>query len=523
MLNKDISLELKSWSLFFLSITCLTFTSISQPRASAKTSDAVIVYDKKTYQPTGSSVIPFDKRFTLQIPHFVRPGAKYRVYLYAASFEGGYRHIVSKDGFTGAGVKLDSGVQGDTLNIYFHAIKPSKSFEIAVGTNLNGHLLDMAHRINEYLYDNNITDATVSFNKLQDSCLDQVMNVTFFQYRNSLSRYQLYYTNSLSTFYDNLHNPASYRTAQFPDQVEVSILERSFRAKSIGFNDNFRLMRILAQNNDHLIIDGTLNIDYTNLSEAIPRGDFKKRIKNLEKSSIFFDTLINATSKSLAVQDDNTIRIIRNKLFVISYAIRSNRDTMKSYMEQIDQSLASNTDLSAAEVLIGSTISKDIRTIGGNIITMDLGLTNIFSWDLNNRLVYFPRPYYGINIYLRPIDKNTRMKDFLKRGSRTPNPHFRLLSMNDLLQHLSIGIGLTFTGMTNTQFDNLLNNNMLTAGLGYRIGRIAKVGTGLAMLKRTSKNPLISDKRVVGGYYISVSADLDVAQGIKDFISIIFK
>jgi hypothetical protein len=77
--------------------------------------------------------------------------------------------------------------------------------------------------------------------------------------------------------------------------------------------------------------------------------------------------------------------------------------------------------------------------------------------------------------------------------------------------------------MSNKDFDNFYNSNSLLVGPAYRFARAFKVSSGLALLKRSSQNPLISEKKVVPAGYLSLSVDIDFIQGLKDITSILFK
>lgn len=506
-----------------LGLIMIAMTGYGQAKTSAKTSDAVVVYDKILYQPATGSVIPFDKRFTLQIPHGGSPNIT-KVYVYKASFDGGARDIVGdrrKPIFPD--FDLPFKVSGDTLNIYFPAIEPQTSFEVAVVSSLNGSLTQMAAKLSEDIYNNDNTSAITDFQTLQDSAIDNAVGITYFQYRNNLPRYQLFYALQLSAIYNQLHNPGSYRVEPFPGIADINTLEAAFAANHLVFKDDNRLVRVLAASCERTILDGRRTMKYDNTTAQTPDGDFVTRMGNLQASLVFFDTLTNTINASLAINDNAAIRLIRDQVDSISVALRQNKKLIHDGLDNINTAITANTDLSAVDVLIGSTVAKDIKTAGGNIITMDLGLTNILTRDVQSKLVYIPKPYYGINIYFRPIDKNTREKDFPRRIAKGGNPQYRFASVNDPWMHLSFGVGLTFTPMTNSQFDNLFNSATLLLGPGYRIGRFVKIGTGLALMRRISKDPLISDKKVTGGYYLSMSADIDVVQGIKDFIQMIFK
>ncbi len=77
--------------------------------------------------------------------------------------------------------------------------------------------------------------------------------------------------------------------------------------------------------------------------------------------------------------------------------------------------------------------------------------------------------------------------------------------------------------MQNKDFDNFYNGTSLLVGPAYRFARGFKVSAGVALLKRTSKNPLISEKKVVPGAYLSASVDMDFIQSLKDIKDILFK
>ena len=88
---------------------------------------------------------------------------------------------------------------------------------------------------------------------------------------------------------------------------------------------------------------------------------------------------------------------------------------------------------------------------------------------------------------------------------------------------MSLNVGITLGTMNNKDFDNFYNNNSLLIGPAYRFARAFKVSSGLALLKRGSKNPLISEKKVIPAGYLSLSVDIDFIQGVKDITSILFK
>ena len=91
------------------------------------------------------------------------------------------------------------------------------------------------------------------------------------------------------------------------------------------------------------------------------------------------------------------------------------------------------------------------------------------------------------------------------------------------MQHLSLTLGVSVGSITNADFENLYNKYSLLIGPAYRFNRALKVSMGVSMLRRTSMNPVISEKGVLVGGYISLSVDIDFIQGLKDITSLFYK
>ena len=497
----------------------------AQERNSAKTSEVVITYDKDTYASTDSKALPFDKRFTLQILKFPAPGIK-QVEAFECEFKNGSRTLKQDGKGKSVGdLQLDFKSIKDTLNVFFPQLKPGKEFDIAIIKQLTGDNLALAYKLNEALY-NNDPKANAVFLDLFRGARDKVFLRSYFSYVN-IAAYQAFFVKKLFPLYTDLHTPANLHRELFPAYTELQMLQTGLVSKNISFSDNDRLIKILSDAATVDILEGTKTIRYDHATEKTKGSDYSSRMNNINASVVFFDSLSRKINYLLSEGYDpgGAVTALMSKITRLTDALVFNRDYIKEKFEQINKEIEDNNSLRENEWLIGSTEAKDIKTKGGNLFTLDAGFVNIVTKDISNEYVYMPKLYSGLNIYFRPIDKNSRKKNFPKNYPADPEngPDYNIAAVNSIWQHLSLTVGLTFGAMGNSQFDVLYNNAALMIGPGYRVGRFFKINGGMVLLKRNSKNPLISEKKVIGGSFMSVSMDIDIVQGIKDFTSMIFK
>ena len=102
-------------------------------------------------------------------------------------------------------------------------------------------------------------------------------------------------------------------------------------------------------------------------------------------------------------------------------------------------------------------------------------------------------------------------------------PDYQIASMRSIWQHLSLNLGFTLGSLPNADFDNFYNGTSLLVGPAYRFRRAFKFSAGAAFLKRSSYNPLISEKKVVMGTFASLSVDIDFIETFKDIRTILSK
>jgi len=172
-------------------------------------------------------------------------------------------------------------------------------------------------------------------------------------------------------------------------------------------------------------------------------------------------------------------------------------------------------NLGASELAIGalsSTVSQIVNSIvivnGGSIA--DFKTNNSWYVSLDAGLVWGSQiekvvPYAGANIYFRPVNRDTPLRQRDSFGRR-----------------FSMTIGLTVSSIADDNKatrDDLFGNQSLLFGAGYRLTDAVRISGGALIFERQDPNPLISHKRLGTVPYIAMSFDVDVA---KSFLGKIF-
>jgi hypothetical protein len=302
-------------------------------------------------------------------------------------------------------------------------------------------------------------------------------------------------------------------------------------------NANLNIQRVgasLELFNDSLFDDmqlGLINVSDVYQAKRIEMEYIHTRLKNLEANILFGDSLqqvIDAAKVSQSARTNRALDSARNSISAIRGAMRTNYNILQKGVNKVQQVTDDNEKILQLVTLVGTTIASDLKTAGGNVLFVDAGLTCIGVPSLQDQLVKIPRLFWGVNIYFRPIDKNTRRNRFphrfeppIQMGQQGPD--YGIVTKWSVWQRLSLNIGLTQGKLPNTEFDNLYNNMSLLVGPAYRFKRAFKISAGLSLLNRTSKDPRESNKVITPGGYISFSTDIDFIQGLKDVTSLLLK
>lgn len=137
----------------------------------------------------------------------------------------------------------------------------------------------------------------------------------------------------------------------------------------------------------------------------------------------------------------------------------------------------------------GSTVTADFVTRSNLYICMDLGLSLIPE-------IGQVAPYFGTNIYLRPINKSYNLS----------------FSKWDLEKRVSVMFGLTAVSLSKTGYraDLLGTNFNLLTGVGFRVADFVRLNTGVVWYGQVNPNPLNTNKSVAGSWFVSFAFDISI-------------
>lgn len=526
----------------FLLIHCFIFGQCVAQRAFY--SESIIQYDISTHKT--DKPIPFDRAFTLVVNKLSSKNVE-AVQAYEAEFVDGNRILVSnviyehglKKEIPVKDIELKINPYSDTLQIFFPPLKPEVEFDINIISKLSDVSREALLKVN-YLIETGSSDAKTEFNKFKAQNVDKNVNRGYINM--SFDEYHALYTSSLQTNFQYITDATSCTTSADFDMADLQAVDKESSKEFSKFKDAYYLVEVFERASINDLQTGALDIK--KVFEPGSRADLwqcQKRIKNLESNLVFFDSLqkridmlisreITSTTINRSTIDFNTLNTEVN---TIRNNIQNNHSALQERMNSINAVVDNTQKMYQGNYLVGNTVSSDLKTAGGNLLFIDAGLANIVVPDIKDNPVYLPKLYWGASIYFRPIDKNTRRNRFPKQfdppksnGANkdgTYGPDYGIVTRDNIWQNLCLNIGITLGSIGNKNFDNFYNNTSLLIGPAYRFKRAFKFSAGLALLKRTSKNPLISEMKPIAGAYASLSVDIDFIQSLKDITNILFK
>jgi hypothetical protein len=228
------------------------------------------------------------------------------------------------------------------------------------------------------------------------------------------------------------------------------------------------------------------------------------------------DLLTQSTTLAAVSRRADMIRLLGTILDKLSLRKRNFSSHYSVYLRRLDSIRDEGTALTGRPRRIFYYLGYfnfdsnggDVKTSAGNYIIPELGLVAMAT-SQTFPTTAFVRPYYGVNISFRPINKNLRFSDI-------PN-----LS---IWHRLSFTLGATYYSIATNhdEIDDLVSNTCALTGLNYRLGRIVRVGAGATWFRRDNPNPVLP-KQVYAMPYISVSLDLDIANLISNVTSQVLK
>jgi hypothetical protein len=515
-------------------------------------SETIIKYNLK--KQTTDVPIPFHKPFTIEVDS-LSPKNILFVSVYEAQIRNGQRSLVTNT-FTDCGggpataaiedMRVGHNTTGKSLTLYMPPLKANKSFDINIVYKLPASHKKALMAVNEQLRLGSVANATPLYNAFRVSTMNPETHRSYTS--NNFNDYQAFYNANLSVPYTFAVTAANFTTASVLTEPQIQAIDIAGNRRMTDFSDSYYLIEAAKRNLFDELLMGYLKIEdvYGDPARWATLQQPIERLANLESNLKYFDSVLKRIDRHIArgittqmVAGTNVnMQAVQAAVYNLYAECQQNTTRLKSRLEAIDEAIDLDAGFAMGIYLVGNTVSSDLKTKGGNVLFMDAGFANIFAPDVHDDLVYIPRLYLGVSIYFTPIDKNTRRQKLPGRnapeafdgchvdpldGITKYGPDYEILARRSIWQHLCLNVGLTLGKMTQNGFDNFYNDNSLLVGPAYRFARAFKISAGAAFMKRDSKNPLDSNKSVVTGGYISVSADIDFLQSINDIKTLLFK
>jgi hypothetical protein len=483
-----------------------------------------VTYDFKTKIVTGQ--IPFDKPFTINVTS-IDPKKIRWITAFKIEYKDGKGNLVDdKPSFILSSKDTTRGK--DNVFLRFPALAPGSDFDILITRSLSDERLKQVFELNKLLYKracgcNNINEKVVAL-------ADAINGKSKFRQERNFTpiRDSATYVSSLfapiKPYYDTLVslNPSIGLIKIAP--LDKTNIDKLTRALADSTFKNHRLYKLQRINEDAVfddILTGQLAIDYDypvddNVTDLY---NFKTRIDNLDESVSYFNDLYNLAIP-LAAKNPVGFSNVKTEIGKILQSLIFNHKVVNDNYEII-LAKVNKVYPNEAAWIVGSNNVEDLKAKGASIFTLDVGVTDIWVRDNLNRWNAIPKLFLGLNVYLRPQDKNISSK-----YRTSPQPEDRethsLESRRSFWDDVSVTGGFTLGSMQNKKFDNVTNGLSFTLGPSLRVLRYARISTGVAFVRRLTSNPIASDKKVIAGGYLSLSIDYDLLSTVSKITSLLF-
>lgn len=471
--------------------------------------------------------LPFDRPFYLERDKIETEGIE-SIELFQVKYKSGQRLLYpdcnDKSKYTADYIFQPKDIikEKNKLTLIVPPLKPNRDLDILVFRSVTGTTLTAAYEFNETLIkgplvlgSNAAGQTTVianpvlksQFDRLKKEANNNPSDVTRGVFSRTISEFYRNITVPSKIFYSEAVNEANLRTNGPLSEQNIWLIKRLSTYLDKKVSDLYLLEQMKFEARFHKVMYGYLPYNSNFLTEEEIPNSFTTRISNLKGSLDYFESIYKSLNE-LVILDPDSYTSIRSEVQNIVIALNFNFKFLKDRLEQITDLVKKNAK--EAVWLMGTTQSKDLQTKGANIFALDLGVSNIWVRDIDDRISYIPKLFYGVNIFFRPVDKNIKSKYFLNKQAKAGNEDYNVISRGSFFQRFCITAGFTIGTIDKNNFSNFFGGTSLLIGPSYRFGRTFRVSSGVVFLKRSDKNYLLSDKRYTTGFHASLSLDLDI-------------
>jgi len=435
--------------------------------------------------------------------------------------------------------RIDKKPKNNTLFINAPALYPNTGYKFLLISKKGIAESDQLYKIWDKVQQGNLKDAKSDFETIFPIDQRNAYNITFdivnkggflAQY-NSNKKLQGDYTD----YSKNLTALKAYNYLPFLkgdcDACLKIILDRTLskdckdcKSKYKGFIDSLDLFNhaiVNIQYPDTLFSKGYLSLANRITDKKAETKDFDQRSTNLKNSIAilnqikYFINLVtleeNCKDKCVSLENtiDSNLKILRVDTAVYFAYNKARMDWKKDFSDEKIGLFMYNTDQSSI-----STNIFDFKTRNSNYINACFGLVTYGAVYGSHNFSQFSRfydisPFAGVNINLRPIDKNLTLNQVPYKNFWTRTAIFAGISFNSVVDAAG----------TRQDFFASSTANLLLGG-SYRFTNAIRLCYGAMLFKREDTNPLLDRKLITASPFVGLNIDLDLKELVGDASSI---
>jgi hypothetical protein len=492
-----------------------------------------IHFNAVTRRIDNKAAIPFDRPFIIVVDSsgLIDNTRIIKVFAYKVCYDkNGQRSLGPAPIHPSMRVKMDTTTK--KLILFMPPIRPNVDFDINIHQKFSDTNLKLFFKLCRDIRIGTVTDQDKDFSDVQRSLADRdafasvVSNLQYADARDFGGKM----TNSLNTMYPNVTNSASFGICPDISMAQLSHADASLVANKLSCS-RLDLISTISGARALLLSQGLVSPTETDPGVLTDPYDLLGRIANLKNLLVSVDSVILAMRGLYALTLDGAVGGFSNSVISDRAILKANLTLLQDGFKSFSAELSNGDNNCQSIWLVGSDQSIDMKAKSASVISTDLGVANIIIRDNENKSVYLPKLYTGLNIFFRSVNRNDIL-NYLPAGQKSAKTRSQLYAGADAVddqlaayrtiwQHLSLSIGVTFGSIDQKYFDNLFNSMSLVIGPSYRFARSYRITTGIALLKRLNPNPLISTEKVTAGFNLSASVDFDFLQTVKTFTDLI--
>ena len=444
---------------------------------------------------TTTSTLPYDQSFLLKIPltedqniqeiYFKEQARKKRKQTLVTE-----RDTVKNWFVSGSG-------KNKVVYARIPALPPNRFYDFFIIKSFYGRPLNFLMNINNLLYSKQPDKARELFGKI--NITDTIIGAFHFP---SFQEYLLFYEKQLAPLYE-------YTNDSIVPQKEINLL-MGFNGISLNqllisaekdekeelIRPVEKIFNITAPKASEVLL-GRIPLNYDQFAQPAALYDVKSRLDNFQQTVQTLNQLYDFAGvvKLKNLKDTLLVQRMDTFRYQVNEAVEQIK-TNQTYIEQIVNKIRNNRQLFLVYQVKSTTEESNFNIRSKQVLTPDVGFAVINSFpDID--LFGAQLPYFGVNINLRPVNKNIRLK-YIKNKST--------------LHYLSIMCGITVGSIEKeNKRDDLFGSSNFLLGVSCRLGHLVRFSIGTFMyntLEESSIDVNFFDQRIAFAPFAGISIDL---------------